>query len=452
MGIHVIKLPDVGEGVAEAEFVEVHAKVGDAVEPDQNLADVMTDKATVEIPSPRAGRVVWIGPAVGETVAVGSEIIKLEVEGKGNAGEGGDAASAPEPASEPASEATEAAPAEPAPAPQREAGAVSTPTPANDESVAQAAARAQHTDVPRPDAPRSRPEGAKPLASPAVRRRAQDRGVDLARVMGSGPAGRITHDDLDAFIDGAPARDARGGAGTADAPDTGIEEVKVIGLRRKIAEKMQEAKRRIPHITYVEEVDVTALEDLRAHMNAKGAAQGQPKLTILPYLMRALVLACREFPHVNARYDDEAGVVTRYGAAHIGIATQTDSGLVVPVVRHAEANDLWANAAEVARLAAAARAGTARRDELSGSTITITSLGPLGGLVTTPVINHPEVAIVGVNKIQTLPRYDAQGSLVPRKLMNLSSGFDHRIVDGWDAAEFVRAIKGYLEHPATMFV
>ena len=441
MGIHVIKLPDVGEGVAEAEFVEVHAKVGDEVQPDQNLADVMTDKATVEIPSPRAGKVVWIGPEVGETVAVGSEIIKLEVEGKGNAGEGGEAAPAPAP------EAKAPAPkAEPAPA-KREPEAVSTPKPANDASVAQVAARAQHTDLPR-----ARAEGEKPLASPAVRRRAQDRGVDLSRVMGSGPAGRITHDDLDAYMDGGAPERARGGAGAAYAPDTTTEEVKVIGLRRKIAEKMQEAKRRIPHITYVEEVDVTALEDLRAHMNVRGKAEGKPKLTILPYLMRSLVLACREYPHVNARYDDDGGTVTRYGAAHIGIATQTDSGLIVPVVRHAEANDLWTNASEVARLAEAARDGTAKRDELSGSTITITSLGPLGGIVTTPVINHPEVAIVGVNKIQTLPRYDASGNLVPRKLMNLSSGFDHRIVDGWDAAEFVRAIKGYLEHPATMFV
>ena len=445
MGIHVIKLPDVGEGVAEAEFVEVHAKVGDEVEPDQNLADVMTDKATVEIPSPRKGKVVWIGPEVGETVAVGSEIIKLEVEGAGNAREA-------MPDEAPEAEARPQPEPEPVPA-ERGPAAVTTPKPANDQSVAQVAARSQHATA-RADAPRARPEGEKPLASPAVRRRAQDRGVDLGRVMGSGPAGRITHDDLDAYMEGdAPAR-ARGseGGGSRYAADTSVTEVKVIGLRRKIAERMQEAKRRIPHITYVEEVDVTALEDLRAHMNAQAKGTDRPKLTVLPFIIRAVVLACREFPHVNARYDDDAGVVHQHGGVHLGMATQTEGGLIVPVIRHAEANDLYANASEIVRLAEAARDGTAKRDELQGSTITITSLGPLGGIVTTPVINHPEVAIVGVNKIQTLPRYDAGGTLVPRKVMNLSSGFDHRIVDGWDAAEFVRAIKGYLEHPATLFV
>ena len=439
MPLHTIKLPDVGEGVAEAEFVALHVAVGDMVEPDQNLADVMTDKATVEIPSPRSGTVVWIGPKPGEIVAVGSEIIRIEVEGKGNTEE---AAPLPDAKPEPA--------ADPEPVP-REPEAVTTPAPTSNASLAQTAAASQHAGplATRPDAPRARAEGEKPLASPAVRRRAQERGVDLNLVHGTGPAGRIEHDDLDAYVAGGKARPA---APSGYAADTSTQEVRVIGLRRKIAEKMAESKRRIPHITYVEEVDVTALEDLRVHMNQTGKAGGRPKLTLLPYLMRAIVLACRQYPHVNARYDDEAGVVTRYGAAHIGIATQTESGLIVPVVRHAEANDLWTNAAEVARLAEAAREGTAKRHELSGSTITITSLGPLGGLVTTPVINHPEVAIVGVNKIQVLPRYDEAGRVVPRKLMNLSSGFDHRIVDGWDAAEFVRAIKGYLEHPATMFV
>jgi 2-oxoisovalerate dehydrogenase E2 component (dihydrolipoyl transacylase) len=439
MGIHVIKLPDVGEGVAEAEFVELHAKVGDLVEPDQNLADVMTDKATVEIPSPRKGKVVWIGPQPGEVVPVGSEIIKLEVEGAGNAGA--------------EAEAALEAPAEPAPQP-REPEAVTTPKAAEDRSVAQTAAAAQHADRPHAsndDRPRARAEGEKPLASPAVRRRAQDRGVDLAMVHGMGPTGRITHEDLDAYMDGgAPARRSTGGS--QYAPDASVTEVKVIGLRRKIAEKMAESKRRIPHITYVEEVDVTALEALRAHMNAEGKAEGLPKLTILPFLVRAIVRAVRRYPHVNARYDDEAGVVRQHGGVHLGIATQTESGLVVPVLRHAEALDLHATAEEIARLASAARDGTAKREELSGSTLTITSLGPLGGIVTTPVINHPEVAIVGVNKIQRLPRYDDHGALVPRQIMNLSSGFDHRIIDGWDAAEFVRAIKGSLEQPATLFL
>ena len=301
------------------------------------------------------------------------------------------------------------------------------------------------------DRPRAKPENDRPLASPAVRARARSRGVDLQFVYGTGPAGRITHDDLDAYIEGkAAAKGEGGGTGATYQADASVEEIKIIGLRRKIAEKMAESKRRIPHITYVDEVDVTALENLRAHMNADRG--DKPKLTILPFLMRAMVLTLKKFPQVNSRFDDEGGVVHRFGGAHIGIATQTDNGLVVPVVRHAEANDVWQNAAEVARLSGAARDGSAKREELSGSTITITSLGAMGGLVTTPVINHPEVAIVGVNKIQTLPRYDDHGHVVPVKLMNLSSSFDHRIVDGWDAAAFVQSLKGYLENPATLFI
>lgn len=437
MGIHTIKLPDVGEGVAEAEFVALHVKPGDMVKADQNLADVMTDKATVEIPSPRTGKVIWIGPAVGEVVAVGSEIIRIEVDGAGNTAASADAPSPAAPAPKtpaPAVPAPAAAPTPPAPPPVMPPANGAVPTPAATMSAA----------------PRARDADAKPLASPAVRARARARGIDLQMVIGTGPAGRISHEDVDAYADGkSPAR-AFGPAG-GRAPNLATEEVKIIGLRRKIAEKMQEAKRRIPHITYVEEVDVTALEDLRAHMNARKSGD-QPKLTILPYLMQAIILSVRRYPHLNARFDDDAGVVTRFGAAHIGIATQTPGGLMVPVVRHAEANDLWQNAREITRLSAAARDGTARRDELSGSTITITSLGAIGGIVTTPVINYPEVSIVGVNKIQTLPRYDVNRHLQPRKIMNLSSGFDHRIVDGWDAAEFVQALKGYLEFPATLFV
>ena len=267
---------------------------------------------------------------------------------------------------------------------------------------------------------------------------------------GSGPAGRITHEDLDAYISGAAQPVARSG-GAGYAANTNVEEIKVIGLRRKIAEKMQDAKRRIPHFAYVEETDVTALEDLRQHMNAT-RQDGQPKLTVLPFIMRALVLSLRDYPQMNARFDDDEGVVYRHGGAHIGIATQTDNGLIVPVVQHAEANDLWTNANEVKRVADAARNGTAKRKELSGSTITITSLGPLGGIVTTPVINHPEVAIIGINKMMTRPVYNDQGQIVPRKLMNISSSFDHRVVDGWDAAEFIQKIKAYLEFPATMFM
>ena len=466
MGVHVIKLPDVGEGVAEAEFVELHVKPGDEVQADQTLADVMTDKATVEIPSPVAGTVKWIGPEIGETIAVGTEIFRLEVAGKGNAKDGDSAPAQDKPAADataaagdaeavpekdkthtdghhpsrmaPADKATETA--DPQPTPEQEAA----PRPAQPErKVAKAGVNAQ-----RPNGAVRQP-GEKPLASPAVRKAAQDRGIDLRFVHGTGPAGRVTHDDLEAYAAGAAAtpHEARAGA----APNTEIQEVKVIGLRRKIAQKMQAAKQRIPHASHVEEVDVTALEELRQHMNAT-RHDDQPKLTILPFLMRAIVKGVAEFPQVNARYDDDNELVQRYGAAHIGIATQTDNGLIVPVVRHAEANDLWTNASEVKRVSSAARDGTAKREELSGSTITITSLGAIGGIASTPVINHPEVAIIGVNKMVTRPMYNEQGQVVPRKLMNLSSSFDHRVVDGYDMAQFIQALKGYLEYPATLFM
>jgi 2-oxoisovalerate dehydrogenase E2 component (dihydrolipoyl transacylase) len=319
-------------------------------------------------------------------------------------------------------------------------------------SVAQAAPAVTAPPAPpapaRASAPAPRAAGDKPLAAPAVRRRAWDLGIELQYVAGSGPAGRITHADLDAYAAGR-----RGGRAAADsryAELDGEEAVPVIGLRRKIAEKMQLAKRQIPHFTYVEEVDVTDLEALRGQLNARyGEERG--KLTLLPLLMRAVVLAVRRFPDVNARYDDQANVVTRYNAVHLGIATQTDAGLMVPVVRHAEARDPWSSAAEVARLADAARHGKATRDELSGSTITITSLGALGGIASTPVINHPEVAILGVNRIVDRPVI-RNGGMVARRLMNLSSSFDHRVIDGMVAAEFIQAVRGYLESPATLFV
>ncbi len=433
MGIHVIKLPDIGEGVAEAEFVALHVKPGDAVNPDQTLADVMTDKATVEIPAPMAGKVVWIGPEIGETVAVGSAIIKLEVDGAGNEKPGEEAV----PSKAPAVKAAEAKPAEeakPKTAPKAETKPAASPAKATNGAAAR---------------PHFREAGEKPLAAPAVRSRARAQGIDLQLVHGSGPAGRITHEDLDHYIANGPVAGASGG--NVLAPNNSVEEIKVIGLRRKIAAKMQDAKRRIPHFAYVEECDVTALEDLRQHMN-QTRAEGQPKLTVLPFIMRALVLAIKDYPQMNVRYDDDENIVYRFGGVHMGIATQTANGLIVPVVRHAEANDLWANANAVKRLAEAARDGSAKREELSGSTITITSLGPLGGIVTTPVINHPEVAILGINKIVTRPMYNDQGQVVPRKMMNLSSSFDHRVVDGWDAAEFVQKIRAYLEYPATLFI
>ncbi|MCV6905668.1 MAG: 2-oxo acid dehydrogenase subunit E2, partial [Achromobacter xylosoxidans] len=294
----------------------------------------------------------------------------------------------------------------------------------------------------------ARQPGEKPLASPAVRKRAWDLGIELRYVHGSGPAGRVMHEDLGAYLQGQGAATAARGPAYAERNDE--EQVPVIGLRRKIAQKMAESKRRIPHFSYVEEIDVTELEDLRASLNAKfGESRG--KLTLLPLLARAMVIALRDFPQINARYDDEAGQVTRYGAVHIGIATQSDGGLMVPVMRHAETRDLWSMAAEIGRLAQAVRAGSAGRDELSGSTITITSLGPLGGIVTTPVINHPEVGIVGVNRIVERPAF-RNGAVVARKLMNLSSSFDHRVVDGMDAARFIQAARALLEQPALLFV
>ncbi len=428
MGIHVIKMPDLGEGIAEVEVVEWRVKPGDAVVEDQVLADVMTDKATVEIPSPVHGTVQSLGCAIGQALSVGAALITLEVEGEGNE------ASIKAP---PASRQQAAAPAlAPKPAPAPEPVAKATPAPAPTPAPLAAKVTAL------------RPEGEKPLAPPAVRQRAWDLGIELQFVHGSGPAGRITHADLDAFV-------ARGGARPAGADERyaqrdGEHAVPVIGLRRKIAEKMQDAKRRIPHFSYVEEIDVTEIEALRTQLNARWGAQ-RGKLTLLPLLMRAVVLAARQYPQVNARYDDEAGVVTRFDAVHIGIATQTEPGLMVPVVRNAEARDPWASAAEVLRLAEAARAGKALREELSGSTITITSLGALGGIVTTPVINSPEVAIVGVNRMVERPMI-RDGLVVARKMMNLSSSFDHRVVDGMVAAQFIQAIRGYLECPATLFV
>lgn len=432
MGQYTIKMPDIGEGIAEVELVEWRVNPGDTVAEDQILADVMTDKATVEIPSPVAGTVLELGGKPGEVMAVGAELIRLEVAGAGNvAARAPQAASAAAPVAAPtAANATQPPAAEPAPA------APSTPK-----------AAPQRPPVAAPVAMRA--PGEKPVASPAVRQRAWELGIELQFVHGSAPAGRITHEDLDVYlVAGGQPRAAATGAGYVQRH--GEEAIPLIGLRRKIAQKMQEAKRRIPHFSYVEEIDVTDIEALRAQLNERyGASRG--KLTLLPLLARAVVLALRDFPQMNARFDDDAGVVTRYQPVHLGFATQTDAGLLVPVLRHAEAMDPWATAREIARLAEAGRAGRAGRDELSGSTITISSLGPLGGLVTTPVINHPEVAIIGVNKIVERPVFRG-GAVVGRKLMNLSSSFDHRVVDGMDAAQFIQAVRALLESPALLFV
>ena len=443
MGLHVVKVPDIGEGIAEVELVEWLVELGETVAEDQPLAIVMTDKASVEIPSPVAGTVARLAGKVGQMLAVGAELIGIEAGAR---------------------EAVVAGGALAAGAAVAPSGEVATPG-----AVATAEAAAT-TTVESP----VRASGEKPLASPSVRRHARERGIDLWRVSGSGPGGRIRHDDVERFAarsasappvahpaahpvahraahpaaHPAASAPARASANYAERHDE--QAVPVIGLRRRIAEAMQEAKRRIPHFSYVEEVDVTELEALRAQLNAKhGAERG--RLTVLPFVLRALVLAVRELPQVNARYDDDAGVVTRHGAVHVGIATQTDAGLMVPVLRHAEALDLWATAAEIARLAQAARGGKALREELSGSTITVTSLGALGGIASTPVINRPEVAIVGVNRIVERPVIRG-GAVVARKIMNLSSSFDHRVVDGMHGAEFVQALRGYLECPATMFV
>ena len=433
MSIQTIKMPDIGEGIAEVELVVWHVKVGDVVAEDQILADVMTDKATVEIPSSVAGTVVSLNVTAGQVVAVGTEIIHIEVQG--SVQPAGDAAVMPAPAPAPAA-AVAAATAAPAPA-------AKTPTPP-------LATVAAPKPAPTATAPVARPRGALSIAAPAVRRQAWELGIDLGTITGTGPAGRITQDDLDAHAKRGGHAPGRAGADQRYAQRDGEEAIPVIGLRRKIAQKMQDAKRRIPHFTYVEEIDVTELEDLRARLNAQyGATRG--RLTLLPFLIRAMVLAVREHPEVNARYDDDAGVVTRYSAVHLGMATQTGNGLMVPVIRHAETLDLWATASAVLRASEAARSGKAAREDLSGSTITLTSLGALGGIVSTPVINHPEVGIVGTNRIVERPMIRG-GLVVARKMMNLSSSFDHRVVDGMYAAEFIQKMRGYLECPGTLLV
>lgn len=430
MGVYAIRVPDIGEGIAEVELVVWHVQPGDMVAEDQAIADVMTDKASVEIPSPVAGKLLSLGCAVGEFIAVGAELVRLEVEGAGNLKEGAGAAPAAVPVAAPVVAASATPVAAPAPVP------------------ATAKAPAPVATAPRAAAVVAREAGERPLASPAVRQRALDMGLELRFVHGSGPAGRITHDDLDAHAATGGQVQSQGPVGYAERH--GEEAVPVIGLRRKIAQKMQESKRRIPHFSYVEEIDVTELEALRVKLNSlHGATRG--KLTVLPFLARAMVLALREFPQINARYDDEAGVVTRYAGVHLGVATQTEGGLMVPVLRHAEALDLWTCAAGIAAVAEGARSGKAPREALSGSTITLTSLGALGGIVSTPVINHPEVAIVGVNRMIERPMLRG-GQVVGRLLMNLSSSFDHRVVDGMHAAQFIQAMRALLETPALLFV
>ena len=418
MGKHVFKLPDIGEGVVEGEVVQWHVAAGDAVTEDDPIVDVMTDKATVTIPSPITGVVSSLSGDVGEMVAVGSALVEFDSDAAAvsisEPGPSVESEAEPEPSSEP----------EPAPAP--------APVPL----------------APEPSAAPVASSG-KVLASPAIRRRAREAGVDLSQVRGSGPAGRVRHADLDAYI-------AADGAVSGAAPSaystkrTGVTEVKVVGLRRKIAEQMTISKRTIPHFSYFEEADVTELETLRQMLNAS-RDESQPKLTYLPFIMLALSKIMPDHPECNAHYDDQGGVVSRHDAVHIGIATQTERGLYVPVVKHVEAMDAWQAAAELQRVAGAARGGTASLDDLTGSTFTITSLGRDGGLGATPIINHPEVAILGIHKARDMP-VAKDGQVVVRRIMNLSSSFDHRVVDGADGAALVQHLRRMLEHPALIFM
>lgn len=429
MTLKVIKLPDIGEGVAEAEVVEWHVGVGDEVAEDQILAAVMTDKATVEIPSPFAGTVARLGGDVGAVLAVGSPLIEIETEGQAGSASGKPGANHGQPTPVTVNSGLSQRPAV---ASERATTAVLP--------VVQPAVPASTVSVPS-----EKPGGAttrKPVAAPSVRGRALEAGVDLRQVHGTGPAGRITHDDLDRFLRG----DAAAAKPRAQADE--VEKIKLVGLRRKIAERMTESGRQVVPFSYIEEVDVTSLEELRADLNRRFAAD-RPKLSLLPFLVRALVVSLRDFPQMNALYDDDT--ISQHRAVHVGIATQTSAGLMVPVVRNAGTLTLWECAGEIGRLAQAARDGSASRSDLSGSTITITSLGELGGLATTPVINRPEVAIVGVNRMSIRPVW-LNNQFVPRKMMNLSSSFDHRVIDGDSAARFIQAIKRLIELPANLFI
>src|SRR5438445_2812322 len=413
------KLPDIGEGIAEAEIVAWHVKVGDTIAEDQQIADMMTDKATVEMESPVAGKVIELAGEVGDQVPIGSVLAVIETEGANRAAEPVDDSRDERPLADGAVEAT----------PEQ---AEEIPVTAADVQAQRPAPRVQ------PELAHKEPSGGHVLASPAVRARARDLGIDLAQVKTAGD--RIRHSDLDAYLlyNGGTVS-PRGTAATR--PD---ETVKVVGLRRKIAENMAEAKRRIPHFTLVEEYDVTALEETRAMMNADRGSN--PKLTLLPFLITAIAKALAEWPMLNATYDDDANVITRHGAVHMGVATQTPNGLMVPVMRDSQGKSVWQLASEILRLAEAARSGKAARDELSGSSITISSLGPMGGVTSTPVINRPEVAILAVNKVEEKVVV-IDGEIEVAKRMNLSLSCDHRVVDGWDAANFMQALKGYIENP-----
>lgn len=419
MKTYQFRLPDIGEGVAEAEITAWYVKVGEDVEEDQTLVDVMTDKATIDMTSPVAGKVLSLNGAPGDKISVGSVLVELAIAGEGMS-------------------ETTADPAPPAPdvAAPRDAEALSSTEPLTESTTEDQIVAEQ---------PKEEQAQRSILIAPATRRRAEDLKIDLEKVTGTGPDERITDADLDAYLK------AQNGSGVAARqPREGVKHVKIIGMRRKIAERMAVSARTIPHFSYVEDCDMSALEGLRREINA--SRQGaQPKLTLLPFFMRALAQLLPEFPHINAHYEEEAGVLHQYEGIHIGIATQTAEGLMVPVVRHVEALDIWDCAREMSRVSNAAREGRASREELSGSTITLTSLGALGGVAATPIINHPEVAIIGPNKLMARPVF-INSQVTVRTMMNLSSSFDHRIVDGYDAARFIQRLKRLLENPALIFV
>jgi 2-oxoisovalerate dehydrogenase E2 component (dihydrolipoyl transacylase) len=415
---HVVKLPDLGEGTVSSEIVAWHVKVGDQVAEDQAMVEMSTDKAVVDMPAPVAGRVVSLGGQPGDHIAVGAELIVLET------AEGAAAAEKSEPAKK--DEAPAAAPKE--------------------------KAAGSHLSLVPPSAKPAQPRTGRVLASPATRRRARESGIDLATVVGSGRDGRIQRQDLDAAISNqtnAPGAAARA-AGATRQPRTETEEIRILGVRRVSAQRVAESKRNIPHFSYVDEVDITELERLRKHLNSK-LPKGAASYTYLPFLGLALIRVIERFPKCNARYDAERNVLVQHRGVHLGVATQTGDGLKVPVVHHSETLSLSDLAAQIRRVAQAARDGTASRSELSGSTITITSLGKLGGIVSTPIINAPEVAIIGVNKAIERPVVQ-HGQIAVRLMMNLSTSFDHRFIDGYDAAEIVQALKEMLEQPATIFI
>jgi len=426
MARFTFRLPDIGEGIAEAEIVAWHVKVGDKVSEDQQVADMMTDKATVEMESPVSGVVVELAGEVGEMVAIGSGLMVIEVEGDA-------AETAPAADETPVEEQVEA-----------ETPGVEEESPSPLQGRGQGEGDVSPAPVPtEPDPLPASGEREKVLASPAVRARAKDLGIDLGTVKSDG--NHIRHADLDAYLRYGSAQGYHAPHASRARDD---QPIKVIGMRRRIAENMAASKRQIPHFTYVDEIDVTALEAMRGDLNDNRGAR--PKLTMLPFLIVAICRALPDFPMINARYDDEAGVVTRHGRVHLGMAAQTDAGLMVPVIRDAQDRNVWQLATEISRLAEAARTGKAKSEELSGSTLTVTSLGPLGGIATTPVINRPEVAIIGPNKIVERPIFQGD-EIVRAKLMNLSISCDHRVVDGWDAASFVQAVKKLLETPVLLF-